>query len=61
VSLSSCFSLRRRLFDLSHSYMEAPCLDAVRTLLVLHHFWTQQESPSAPFLLIAAIQIAQVS
>lgn len=39
-------------------YTEHPSLDAIRTLLILHHYYTQQHSNTASFMLNAATQIA---
>lgn len=42
------------------SYMARPSLDALRTLLIIHQHRTSLESPSAPYILASALQLAQV-
>lgn len=36
-------------------------MDSVRTLLVLHLYYSHQDSPSSAFILSSAILVAQVS
>jgi len=39
--------------------MENPSLDAIRTLLVLHYYYSQQEGAAPGVLLSTAIKLAQ--
>ena len=40
--------------------METPSMDSMKTLLVLHHYYTRQDSSSAAFILDSALEVAQV-
>ncbi|KAL8276401.1 hypothetical protein RQP46_011199 [Phenoliferia psychrophenolica] len=40
-------------------FMETPSMDSLRTLLVLHHYYTRQDSASAAYILNSALEVAQ--